>query len=177
MREILRENWYDLRQWVTYNMWVRMTERILDFWIIFFPCFLPFLWIFILEFGTRLCCAFLISNFHWYLLFFYLILHFVFIPHLFPYLMNPLRAKYGNSFTHPLFRQIIMKIRERERGREGWFFWCERVLWRGTMNSFWDLDETFQNSKWESVSLIHSDILCRPLQMMQDQMGRRKLLT
>ena len=108
---------------------------------------------------------------------FYLILYFVFILHLFPYLINPLRAKYGNSFTHPLFAKSSWRLgREGEGERDGSFGVreCdEEERWI----PLWCLDETFQNSKWESVSLIHSDILCRPLQMLQDQMGRRKLLT
>ncbi len=164
-----------MRQWVTYNMWVRMTERILDFWIIFFSCFLQFLWIFILGKGIRLFCLFLISDFHWE--FFYLIFHFLFILHHFPYLINPLRAKYRNSFTHLLFAKSSWRLgREGEGERDGSFGVreCdEEERWI----PLWCLNETFQNSKWVSVSLIHSDILCRPLQILQDQKARRKLRT
>ncbi len=54
-------------------------------------------------------------------------------------------------------------VRESEREEQSICLWC--------------LDEAFQKSKWESVSGIHSDILWRHLQTMQDLEARWKLLT
>ncbi len=130
------------------------------------------MWISTIEICTLLCCVFYISDFHWLLFFFSF---FLFIS---PLLSFVFQGQSMESLHWPFAWQIIMMRRKQIRQKERDDSFDVRESEREEQwISLWCLDETFQNSKWESASVIHSDILCRHLQSMQDQKARRKLLT
>ncbi len=91
--------------------------------------FFDLMWISIIEYGTLLCCVFCTFDFH-----------------------LSFKSNVWNLFAHPLFCNCNDEKKTSQTEREGWFFWYERVWEREEQCiPLWCLDETFQNSKWESV--------------------------
>ncbi len=156
----------------------RMTKRMFDlkFDLKFFwgHCFNMYFW-FDVNLHHRIRYSFVLcilhSDFHWLLFFFH-----IFFLHLSSPLICLSRAKYGISLLTLCFANHNNEKKTNWTEREGWFFWCERV---------WERNNEFLFAVWmrhfktqhERVFDIHADILCRHLQVLQDQKARRKLLT
>ncbi len=105
-----------------------------------------------------MCCIFCISDFHsLFFTLFYFFLHLICLS----------RAKYGISSLTLCLANYNDEKKTKQTEREGCFFWCEREsVGEEQWVHLWYLDETFQNSKWESV-FCHS--FWYPLQTPADR--------
>ncbi len=141
--------------------------------IISLTCFFYLMWISINRIRYSFLFCILHFLFHWSLFF---CSFFFFIS---PFISFVFQGQSMESLHSPyVWQNYNNEKKTNQTEREGWFFWCVRVWEREEQSiPLWCLDEAFQNSKWESVSVIHSDIICRHLQTMQNQEARRKLLT
>ncbi len=154
-----------MRQWFTENIWVRKSigENV----------GLQSFWISNLGWGTLLCISELCFSMAIVEFFF----PFSFDSSSLYFFHLSFKGKVWKFLPSSFVWQIIMKRRKEWEGVRGMFLWIwERVKKRNNefLCGVW---VRHQSPKWESVSSIHSDILCRHLQTLQDQMVKMKLLT